>query len=110
MTARYSRNYYRGSDRLRKLFVYHSLVTMIFIYDLSFEMSLRQNLATNLRRIRAKREMSQDDFAALIDIHRTYLNHLEGAKRSPTIDVIEKVAERLDVTFVDLLRDPHDSS
>ncbi len=69
-------------------------------------MSLRQNLATNLRRIRAKREMSQDDFAALIDIHRTYLNHLEGAKRSPTIDVIEKMAARLDVSITDLLGDP----
>lgn len=54
--------------------------------------------------------MSQDDFAALIDIHRTYLNHLEGAKRSPTIDVIEKMAKRLDLTFVDLLRDPHEGS
>lgn len=83
---------------------------MIFTCGPSCVMSLRQNLATNLRRIRAEREMSQDDFAALIDIHRTYLNHLEGAKRSPTIDVIEKMAERLELTFVDLLRDPHEGS
>lgn len=73
-------------------------------------MSLRDNLAANLRRIRAEREMSQDDFAALIDIHRTYLNHLEHAKRSPTIDVIEKVSERLDVSFADLLGDPPKSA
>ena len=84
----------------------HSLVTIICTCGSSYAMSLRQNLATNLRRIRAKREMSQDDFAALIDIHRTYLNHLEGAKRSPTIDVIEKVAARLDVSITDLLGDP----
>ncbi|MCH8960413.1 MAG: helix-turn-helix transcriptional regulator [Bacteroidetes bacterium] len=73
-------------------------------------MSLRENLATNLRRIRREREMSQEEFAALVDVHRTYLTNMEGAKRSPTIDVIEKMAERLDLTFVDLLRDPHEGS
>lgn len=72
----------------------------------SYVMSLRHNLAANLRRIRHRRELSQDDFAALIDIHRTYLNDLEQAKRSPTIDVIEKIAKRLDVPFTELLGDP----
>ena len=69
-------------------------------------MKLRQNLAANIRRLRAERGLSQDDFAALVDVHRTYINHLEGAKRSPTIDVIEKMAERLDVSFIDLLGEP----
>lgn len=73
-------------------------------------MSLRDNLATNLRRIRREREMSQEEFAALVDVHRTYLTNMEGAKRSPTIDLIEKMAERLELTFVDLLRDPHEGS
>lgn len=66
-------------------------------------MKLRRNLAANLRRIRAERGLSQDDFAALVDVHRTYINHIEGAKRSPTIDLIEKMADRLDLTSVDLL-------
>lgn len=69
-------------------------------------MHLRQNLAANVKRIRRERELSQDDFAALVDLHRTYVNHIEGAKRSPTIDVIEKMAKRLDVPFTDLLGDP----
>ena len=50
--------------------------------------------------------MSQDDFAALVDVHRTYINHLEGAKRSPTIDVIEKMMKRLAVSITDLLGEP----
>ncbi len=69
-------------------------------------MTLRQNLAANLRRLRAERELSQDDFAALVDVHRTYINHLEGAKRSPTIDVIEKMMKRLEVSITDLLGEP----
>ena len=50
--------------------------------------------------------MSQDDFAALIGIHRTYLNHIEHAKRAPTIDVIERIMLALDVPITALLGAP----
>lgn len=73
-------------------------------------MSLRQNLATNLRRIRAEREMSQEDFAEVLEIDRTYLSDIERSKRALSIDIIEQMAERLELTFVDLLRDPHQGS
>jgi len=69
-------------------------------------MTLRRTLAANLRRIRAERGLSQDDFAALVGVHRTYINHLEQAKRGPTIDVIERMADRLKVDPCDLLSDP----
>ena len=69
-------------------------------------MNLRDNLAANLTRIRAERQLSQDDFAAVIGIHRTYLNHLEHRKRSPTIDVIERMMLALDVPITALLGEP----
>lgn len=69
-------------------------------------MGLRDNLAANLVRLRRERQLPQDQFAAEIGIHRTYLNHLENRKRSPTIDVIEKIMAALDVGVVELLGDP----
>lgn len=66
-------------------------------------MSLRENLATNLVRLRRERGLSQDEFAALIGIHRTYQNHLEGRRRNPTIDVIERMMKALDVPVTELL-------
>lgn len=69
-------------------------------------MSLRDNLAANLLRLRRERDLPQDKFAAEIGIHRTYLNHIENRKRSPTIDVIEKIMAALDVSVNDLLGDP----
>lgn len=69
-------------------------------------MSLRDNLAANIKRIRNERGLSQDDFAGVVDVHRTYINHLEHAKRSPTIDVIERMMLALDVSITDLLGDP----
>lgn len=69
-------------------------------------MSLRDNLAVNILRLRRESGLPQDKFAAEIGIHRTYLNHIEGRKRSPTIDVIEKIMIALDVDVDDLLGDP----
>ncbi|KWV91733.1 helix-turn-helix domain-containing protein [Erythrobacter sp. YT30] len=69
-------------------------------------MDLRHNLAVNLLRLRRERELPQDKFAAEIGIHRTYLNHLENRKRSPTIDVIEKIMDALDVDVNELLGEP----
>ena len=69
-------------------------------------MGLRRNLAVNMRRIRMERGISQEEFADLVDLHRTYITQIEGEKRSPTIDVVERIAKRLDLTVVDLLCDP----
>ena len=69
-------------------------------------MKLCRNLAKNLRRIRTERKLSQDDLAALVDVHRTYINHLEGEKRSPTIDIIERMADHLGITPTSLLEEP----
>ena len=69
-------------------------------------MSLRDNLAINLLRLRRERGLPQDQFAAEIGIHRTYLNHIENRRRKPTIDVIEKIMNALDVSVNDLLGDP----
>lgn len=69
-------------------------------------MTLRDALAANIKRIRRERGLSQDEFAGLVDVHRTYINHLEQSKRSPTIDVIEKMMIRLDVAVTDLLCEP----
>ncbi len=69
-------------------------------------MRLRDNLAKNIWLLRQQREMSQDDFAALIGIHRTYLNHIENAKRAPTIDVIERIMIALNVPITALLAEP----
>ena len=66
-------------------------------------MNLRDILAANIKRIRRERELSQDDFAGVVDVHRTYINHLEQSKRAPTIDVIEKMMVRLEVPITDLL-------
>lgn len=69
-------------------------------------MSIRDTLAWNLRELRRARGLSQEEFADLVRIDRTYVSALERCRYAATIDVLEKVATALDIEVVDLLKAP----
>jgi len=54
----------------------------------------------NLRR---KKGLSQEAFADLAGLHRTYISQLERGLKSPTIDVLMKVAGALNLKPSNLL-------
>lgn len=67
-------------------------------------LSARHVLAANLRRLRAERQMSQEDLALEADLHRTFVAHVERGARNISIDNIEKLAHALQVPAFELLR------
>jgi transcriptional regulator with XRE-family HTH domain len=67
-------------------------------------MTLRQIFASNLRRVRAERELSQEALADLAGIDRTYVSALERQVYSASLDTIEKLADVLKVAPHELLR------
>ena len=66
-------------------------------------MDVQQRLAKNLRRLRREQELSQEAFADIVGIHRTYISDLERAARNPSIKLVDSVAVALGVTASDLL-------
>ncbi len=66
-------------------------------------MDVQHRLAANLRRLRTERGLSQEAFADVVGIHRTYISDLERAARNPTIKLVDAVAAKLKVTASDLL-------
>lgn len=67
-------------------------------------MTLREIFASNLRRVRAERELSQEALADLAGIDRTYVSALERQVYSASIDTIEKLAGVLKVEPDELLK------
>lgn len=63
-------------------------------------MSLKSSFAIVLRALRCKRNLSQRDFG---DTSRTFLSKLEGARSSLTLDKLEQVSQRLELSPLTLL-------
>jgi len=63
-------------------------------------------LATNVRRLRLARGVSQQDFAHEIEMDRTYYGGVERGERNISIDNIERIARGLDVSPWLLLKEP----
>jgi transcriptional regulator with XRE-family HTH domain len=60
-------------------------------------MDLREVFATNLRRLRSAKGLSQDDLAYEAGISRSYLSQLEKGSFYVSIKVIGKLADTLGV-------------
>lgn len=69
-------------------------------------MDLRQVFAANLRRLRHKRELSQEDLAHEADVNRTYMSKLEKGASYPGLEIIGKLAKVLEVEPAELLKLP----
>jgi transcriptional regulator with XRE-family HTH domain len=67
-------------------------------------MSLREIVATNLRRLRHAKSMSQEELADRAGINCNYVGMLEREQHSATVDMLEKLAEVLEADPVEFFR------
>lgn len=64
---------------------------------------LQRVFGDNLRAYRRSQGISQESFAQLLHVHRTYMGALERGERNPTLQSVERIAEQLGVEPVLLL-------
>jgi transcriptional regulator with XRE-family HTH domain len=69
-------------------------------------MDLRQVFATNLRRLRHIKGLSQEDLAYEADVNRSYMSKLEKGASYAGLEIIGKIAVVLGVEPAELLRLP----
>ncbi|MES2983737.1 MAG: helix-turn-helix transcriptional regulator [Pseudomonadota bacterium] len=67
-------------------------------------MDLRDTFATNLRRLRNDRAMSQDNLAYEAEISRSYLSQLEKGKFHASLKIIGQLADALKADPIEFLK------
>ncbi len=67
-------------------------------------MALQNVFGANVRRIREAKGWSQDLLSEVSGLHRTYISGIERGVRNPTISIIERISDALDVPPPELLK------
>lgn len=58
---------------------------------------LSKAFGLHVRRLRQEKGLSQESFAELCDLHRTYIGSIERGEKTPTLDTAAKIAKALGV-------------
>lgn len=64
-----------------------------------------KRLAIHLRKVRDEKEMTQEDLAFKAGINTAYLGHLERGVYSPTMFVIWRLAQALNMGMEEFMKD-----
>lgn len=67
-------------------------------------MKLRRIVARNIRQLRLARGLSQEELADLAHLNRNYIGMIEREENAPTVDVLESLADALEVEPVALIK------
>ena len=65
-------------------------------------MDVRRRFGLNLRRLRKDKGLAQEKFALEHSFDRTYISGIERGKRNPTITVVQRLADALEVSVAEL--------
>ena len=68
------------------------------------EGDLQRAVGQNLRAYREAKGLSQEAFADVLGVHRTYMGGVERGERNLTLKSVEKIAGKLNVEPLSLLR------
>ncbi len=66
-------------------------------------MDIRQSLGQNVKALRKKAGMSQEELAARMDVDQAYISRLEAGEKNPTVLTIWHIAQALNTTPSTLL-------
>lgn len=67
------------------------------------EGDLQRTVGRNLRAYRMARGLSQEAFADVLGVHRTYMGGVERGERNLTLKSVERIASRIGVEPLALL-------
>ena len=66
------------------------------------ERKIGRVLGKKVQRLRKAEGFTQEQFAEYIGISRTHIGHIEQGRKSPSLEVIDKIAKKLKVRVSDL--------
>lgn len=73
-------------------------------------MNIIKIFGTNLRKYRTKKGISQEKFAELCGLHRTYISDIERFQRSISLYNVQKIADALEIDAYKLFLEDNENA
>ncbi len=70
---------------------------------MKIETDIRRAFGKRIREIRKKRGLSQEAFAALCELDRTYVGGIERGERNVSLRNIQRIAQALKMSIADVM-------
>lgn len=68
-------------------------------------MDILKILGKRIAQARIEKKLSQEKLAELSGLHKNYIGSIERAEKNPTIVVLNRIANALNISLADLLED-----
>ena len=65
---------------------------------------ISKKLVVNMKKVRAKKKLSQGALARLLEVDKGYISNIENGKKNPTLATIERLANAISVSVDELLK------
>lgn len=69
------------------------------------ETYIKLKFGANIKKIRTSKNLSQEKFAELVGLHRTYITEVERGLRNVSLINIVKIAKGLDISISELFNE-----
>lgn len=66
-------------------------------------MKIQDVLAKNVRKYRKQKGYSQEEFARICGVHRTYMGLIERGETTVSIEILQKICDALEVNYDTIL-------
>lgn len=76
----------------------------MYIGGVSF-MEILRVFGTNLKKYREEKNISQEKFAEMAGLHRTYISDVERFQRSISLNNVQKIADALEIETYRLFKE-----
>lgn len=65
-------------------------------------MTIQKKVGSNIQKYRKLKKISQEKLAEYSNLHRTYISSIERGLKSPSLDVVERISNILQVDIKNL--------
>lgn len=72
-------------------------IKIFVIFGENEDLDIIKVFGTNVRKYRLEKGVSQEKFAEMCNLHRTYISDIERFQRSISLDNIQKIADALEI-------------